>query len=248
MGYRVPGPARRLTSSERSAAKRGSGRPVFDPLALSASVGLGGSAGAGTGAGAGAGSGEAAAGLAGGFCGWVAPCGCTTGVGLCFACGGLVVVAVVVCPSAPGAIRSVPHNSSLSSDAGAGMVMRNACQVGTSRVKRDARRLRFCHLAASKGGSVLCILVWNGPRGSATTTPVCRLCDGHREPSCFGWCGIPHPRLTSRSFAGFWWCADNSLTPRVVRLTLPSSAIALVILPGGLSSGSRGILTQAFYR
>jgi len=62
---------------------------------------------------------------------------------------------VVVCPSAPGAIRSVPHNSSLSSDAGAGMVMRNACQVGTSRVKRDARRLRFCHLAASKGGSVL---------------------------------------------------------------------------------------------
>src|ERR1700733_1114455 len=155
MGYRVPGPARRLTSSERSAAKRGSGRPVLDPLALSASVGLGGSAGAGTGAGAGAGSGEAAAGLAGGFCGWVAPCGCTTGVGLCFACGGLVVVAVVVCPSAPGAIRSVPHNSSLSSDAGAGMVMRNACQVGTSRVKRDARRLRFCHLAASKGGSVL---------------------------------------------------------------------------------------------
>src|ERR1700733_9436267 len=164
MGYRVPGPARRLTSSERSAANRGSGRPVFEPLVLSGSAGFDGSAGAGTGAGAGGGSGEAAAGLAGGVCGGGAPCGCTTGVGLCFAGAGLavVVVVVVVCAIAPGAIRSAPHISSLSSDAGAGIVMRNACQVGASRVKRDAQRLRFCHLAESRGDT--CIHVANRPK------------------------------------------------------------------------------------
>ena len=50
-GSRVPGPAAQVHLVRSAAtAKRGSGRPVFDPLALSASVGLGGSAGAGTGA------------------------------------------------------------------------------------------------------------------------------------------------------------------------------------------------------
>ena len=46
---------------------------------------------------------------------------------------------VVVCPIAPGATSSMPHISNRSSDAGTGMNMRHACQVGASRVKRDAR-------------------------------------------------------------------------------------------------------------
>jgi len=56
--------------------------------------GSGGAAGGGGGT-----AGAAAGGFGGGFCAWVAPCGRTTGVGLC-AGGGL---ALVVWPNAPGA-------------------------------------------------------------------------------------------------------------------------------------------------
>ena len=84
----MPGPARRFTSSERSATKRGTGRPVTLPLLRSRSGAAGVAGAVAVGAvSAGGAIGLAGCALADGFCAWVGPCGCTTGVGLVAAVG-----------------------------------------------------------------------------------------------------------------------------------------------------------------
>src|SRR5690348_7400058 len=152
-----------FTSSARSDAKRGSGRPVTVPLSLSGASGFGGSGGGGAGVattgGGGGGAGLAAAafgaGFGGGFCACVTPCGFTTGGGLLVAgctgsrgaaCGG------VGCAGSPDfcfdgtcnvpvvCVASGDASSRLSTNAVGRTRMVHGCQAAASRVKLPDER------------------------------------------------------------------------------------------------------------